>query len=167
VQRDILPIIEGTTVNTRYGMIRTDHILFIAAGAFHVTKPSDLIPELQGRLPIRVELTALSEDDFVRILTEPKNALIKQYVALLETEGLKLSFSEDAVAAVARFAVQVNEQTENIGARRLHTILEKLLEEISFEAPEMKKKTVKLDAAYVQKQLSEIVKNQDLSRYIL
>ena len=167
VQRDILPIIEGTTVNTRYGMIRTDHILFIAAGAFHVTKPSDLIPELQGRLPIRVELTALSEDDFVRILTEPKNALIKQYVALLETEGLKLSFSEDAVAAVARFAVQVNEQTENIGARRLHTILEKLLEEISFEAPELKKKTVKLDAAYVQKQLSEIVKNQDLSRYIL
>jgi len=167
VQRDILPIIEGTTVNTRYGMIRTDHILFIAAGAFHVTKPSDLIPELQGRLPIRVELTALSEDDFVRILTEPKNALIKQYVALLETEGLKLSFSEDAVAAVARFAVQVNEQTENIGARRLHTILEKLLEEISFEAPELKKKTVKLDAAYVQKQLSDIVKNQDLSRYIL
>ncbi|HYB60112.1 MAG TPA: ATP-dependent protease ATPase subunit HslU [Methylomirabilota bacterium] len=167
VQRDILPIIEGTTVNTRYGMIRTDHILFIAAGAFHVTKPSDLIPELQGRLPIRVELTALSEDDFVRILTEPKNALIKQYVALLEIEGLKLSFSEDAVAAVARFAVQVNEQTENIGARRLHTILEKLLEEISFEAPELKKKTVKLDAAYVQKQLSEIVKNQDLSRYIL
>ena len=167
VQRDILPIIEGTSVNTRYGMIRTDHILFIAAGAFHVTKPSDLIPELQGRLPIRVELTALTEGDFVRILTEPKNALIKQYVALLETEGLKLSFSEDAIEAVARFAVQVNEQTENIGARRLHTILEKLLEEISFEAPELKKKNVKLDAAYVQKQLSEIVKNQDFSRYIL
>jgi len=167
VQRDILPIIEGTTVNTRYGMIRTDHILFIAAGAFHVTKPSDLIPELQGRLPIRVELTALTEGDFVRILTEPKNALIKQYIALLETEGLKLSFSDEAVEAVARFAVQVNEQTENIGARRLHTILEKLLEEISFEAPELKKKTVKLDAAYVQKQLSDIVKNQDLSRYIL
>jgi ATP-dependent HslUV protease ATP-binding subunit HslU len=167
VQRDILPIIEGTTVNTRYGMIRTDHILFIAAGAFHVTKPSDLIPELQGRLPIRVELTALTEGDFVRILTEPKNALIKQYIALLETEGLKLSFSDDAVEAVARFAVQVNEQTENIGARRLHTILEKLLEEISFEAPELKKKNVKLDAAYVQKQLAEIVKNQDLSRYIL
>ena len=167
VQRDILPIIEGTTVNTRYGMIRTDHILFIAAGAFHVTKPSDLIPELQGRLPIRVELTALTEGDFVRILTEPKNALIKQYTALLETEGVKLSFSDEAVEAVARFAVQVNEQTENIGARRLHTILEKLLEEISFEAPELKKKTVKLDATYVQKQLSDIVKNQDLSRYIL
>jgi ATP-dependent HslUV protease ATP-binding subunit HslU len=167
VQRDILPIIEGTTVNTRYGMIRTDHILFIAAGAFHVTKPSDLIPELQGRLPIRVELTALTEGDFVRILTEPKNALIKQYIALLETEGLKLSFSDDAVEAVARFAVQVNEQTENIGARRLHTILEKLLEEISFEAPELKKKNVKLDSTYVQKQLAEIVKNQDLSRYIL
>jgi ATP-dependent HslUV protease ATP-binding subunit HslU len=167
VQRDILPIVEGTTVNTRYGMIRTDHILFIAAGAFHVTKPSDLIPELQGRLPIRVELTALTEGDFVRILTEPKNALLKQYVALLETEGVKLSFSDDAVAAVARFAVQVNDQTENIGARRLHTILEKLLDEISFEAPELKKKNVKVDAAYVQKQLSDIVKNQDLSRYIL
>jgi len=167
VQRDILPIVEGTTVNTRYGMIRTDHILFIAAGAFHVTKPSDLIPELQGRLPIRVELSALREEDFVRILTEPKNALLKQYTALLETEGVKLSFTDDAVAAVASFAVQVNEQTENIGARRLHTILERLLDEISFEAPELKKKNVKVDAAYVSKQLADIVKNQDLSRYIL
>jgi ATP-dependent HslUV protease ATP-binding subunit HslU len=167
VQRDILPIVEGTTVNTRYGMVRTDHILFIAAGAFHTTKPSDLIPELQGRFPIRVELSSLSEADFIRILTEPKNALIKQYIALLDTEGLKLSFSEDAIAAVARFAATVNQQTENIGARRLHTILEKVLEEISFEAPELKKKTIKLDAAYVQKQLANIVKDQDLSRYIL
>jgi ATP-dependent HslUV protease ATP-binding subunit HslU len=167
VQRDILPIVEGTTVNTRYGMIRTDHILFIAAGAFHITKPSDLIPELQGRLPIRVELTALGEADFVRILTEPKNALIKQYMALLETEGLKLNFTDDAIAALARYAVMVNEQTENIGARRLHTILEKVLDEISFEAPELKKKNVKVDGAYVTKQLADIVKNQDLSRYIL
>jgi ATP-dependent HslUV protease ATP-binding subunit HslU len=167
VQRDILPIVEGTTVNTRYGMVRTDHILFIAAGAFHITKPSDLIPELQGRLPLRVELSALTEEDFVRILTEPKNALIKQYVALLETEGVKLVFSDDAIASLARFAVMVNEQTENIGARRLHTILERVLDEISFEAPELKKKNVKIDAAYVAKQLAEIAKNQDLSRYIL
>jgi ATP-dependent HslUV protease ATP-binding subunit HslU len=167
VQRDILPIVEGTTVNTRYGMVRTEHILFIAAGAFHTTKPSDLIPELQGRFPIRVELGSLSEADFTRILTEPKNALIKQYVALLDTEGLKLVFTEDAIATIARFAATVNEHTENIGARRLHTILEKVLEEISFEAPEMKKKTVKVDAAYVQKQLANIVKDQDLSRYIL
>ncbi len=167
VQRDILPIVEGTTVNTRYGMIRTDHILFIAAGAFHISKPSDLIPELQGRLPIRVELTALTEGDFVRILTEPKNALIKQYVALLDTEGLKLNFTEDAIATLARYAVMVNEQTENIGARRLHTILEKVLDEISFEAPDMKKKSVKVDGPYVTKQLADIVKNQDLSRYIL
>jgi ATP-dependent HslUV protease ATP-binding subunit HslU len=167
VQRDILPIVEGTTVNTRYGMVRTDHILFIAAGAFHTTKPSDLIPELQGRFPIRVELSSLNEADFVRILTEPKNALIKQYMALLDTEGLKLTFSEDAIATIARFAAVVNEQTENIGARRLHTILEKVLEEISFEAPEMKKKAVKVDAAYVQKQLANVVKDQDLSRYIL
>ncbi len=167
VQRDILPIVEGTTVNTRYGMIRTDHILFIAAGAFHISKPSDLIPELQGRLPIRVELTALTEADFVRILTEPKNALIKQYVALLDTEGLKLNFTEDAIATLARYAVMVNEQTENIGARRLHTILEKVLDEISFEAPDMKKKNVKVDGPYVTKQLADIVKNQDLSRYIL
>jgi ATP-dependent HslUV protease ATP-binding subunit HslU len=167
VQRDILPIVEGTTVNTRYGMVRTDHILFIAAGAFHITKPSDLIPELQGRLPLRVELSALTEEDFVRILTEPKNALIKQYIALLETEGVKLTFSEDAIAGLARFAVMVNEQTENIGARRLHTILERVLDEISFEAPELKKKNVKIDGAYVGKQLAEIAKNQDLSRYIL
>src|ERR1700678_1238681 len=167
VQRDILPIVEGTTVNTRYGMVRTDHILFIAAGAFHTTKPSDLIPELQGRFPIRVELTSLSEADFIRILTEPKNALIKQYIALLDTEPFKLSFTEDAIAAIARFAAKVNEHTENIGARRLHTILEKVLEEISFEAPEMKKKSFKVDATYVQKQLANIVKDQDLSRYIL
>ena len=167
VQRDILPIVEGTTVNTRYGMVRTDHILFIAAGAFHTTKPSDLIPELQGRFPIRVELNSLTEADFVRILTEPKNALVKQYIALLDTEGLKLSFSDDAVSTIARFAANVNEHTENIGARRLHTILEKVLEEISFEAPEMKKKSIKIDAAYVTKQLANIVKDQDLSRYIL
>jgi ATP-dependent HslUV protease ATP-binding subunit HslU len=167
VQRDILPIVEGTTVNTRYGMVRTDHILFIAAGAFHTTKPSDLIPELQGRLPLRVELNALTEEDFVRILTEPKNALVKQYMALLETENVKLTFTEDSIAALARFAVQVNEQTENIGARRLHTILERVLDEISFEAPELKKKNVKIDAPYVGKQLAEIAKNQDLSRYIL
>lgn len=167
VQRDILPIVEGTTVNTRYGMVRTDHILFIAAGAFHTSKPSELIPELQGRFPIRVELSSLSEGDFVRILTEPKNALIKQYTALLDTEGVKLSFSDDAIATVARFAATVNEHTENIGARRLHTILEKVLEEISFDAPELKKKTVKVDGAYVNKQLANIVKDQDLSRYIL
>ena len=167
VQRDILPIVEGTTVNTRYGMVRTDHILFIAAGAFHVSKPSDLIPELQGRFPIRVELQTLTEADFIRILTEPKNALIKQYIALLDTEAVKLDFTEDAVAEIARFAFTVNERTENIGARRLQTILEKLLEEISFEAPELKQKNIKIDGAYVQKQLSEIVKDQDLSRYIL
>ncbi len=167
VQRDLLPIVEGTTINTRYGMIRTDHILFIAAGAFHVTKPSDMIPELQGRFPIRVELNTLTEEDFVRILTEPKNALIKQYTALLETEGVRLQFTDDAVSTLAHFAATVNEQTENIGARRLHTILERVLDEVSFEAPELKKKTVKVDSAYVSKQLSEIVKNQDLSRYIL
>jgi ATP-dependent HslUV protease ATP-binding subunit HslU len=167
VQRDILPIVEGTTVNTRYGMVRTDHVLFIAAGAFHTTKPSDLIPELQGRFPIRVELTSLTEADFVRILTEPKNALIKQAIALLDTEPFKLAFTDDAIQAIARFAAKVNEQTENIGARRLHTILEKVLEEISFDAPEMKKKSFKVDAAYVQKQLASIVKDQDLSRYIL
>jgi len=167
VQRDILPIVEGTTVNTRYGMVRTDHILFIAAGAFHVSKPSDLIPELQGRFPIRVELQALTVDDFIRILQEPKSALVKQYTALLETEGIKLSFTDDALQAVAKYAAVVNEQTENIGARRLHTIMEKLLDEISFEGPDLKKKTVRLDAAYVDKQLADIVKNQDLSRYIL
>jgi ATP-dependent HslUV protease ATP-binding subunit HslU len=167
VQRDILPIVEGTTVNTRHGLVRTDHILFIAAGAFHVSKPSDLIPELQGRFPIRVELKSLTVEDFVRILKEPKNALAKQYVALLETEGIKLTLTDDALEEVARFAAQVNESSENIGARRLHTIMEKLLEEISFEGPDLRKKTVKLDAAYVRKQLADIVKDQDLSRYIL
>ena len=167
VQRDILPIVEGTTVNTRYGMVRTDHILFIAAGAFHVSKPSDLIPELQGRFPIRVELSSLTVDDFVKILKEPKSALLKQYTALLETEGIKLLFTDDAVLEVAKFAAIVNEQTENIGARRLHTIMERLLEEISFEGPDLKKKNVKVDTAYVQKQLTDIVKDQDLSRYIL
>jgi ATP-dependent HslUV protease ATP-binding subunit HslU len=167
VQRDILPIVEGTTVNTRYGMVRTDHILFIAAGAFHVSKPADLIPELQGRFPIRVELDSLTVEDFVRILTEPQNALIKQYVALLETEGVKLTFLDDAVQEIARFAATVNENTENIGARRLHTIMEKLLDEISFEGPDLKKKSIRIDAAYVQKMLAEIVKDQDLSRYIL
>ena len=167
VQRDILPIVEGTTVNTRHGFVRTDHILFVAAGAFHVSKPSDLIPELQGRFPIRVELKSLTEADFIRILKEPKSALVKQYTALLETEGIKLSFSEDAVTEIAKIAAQVNQSSENIGARRLHTIMEKLLEEISFEGPDLKKKTVRIDAAYVQKQLSEIVKDQDLSRYIL
>ena len=167
VQRDILPIVEGTTVNTRHGFVRTDHILFIAAGAFHVSKPSDLVPELQGRYPIRVELKSLTVEDFVRILKEPKNALAKQYVALLETEGIKLNLTDDALEEVAKFAAQVNESSENIGARRLHTIMEKLLEEISFEGPDLRKKNVKVDAAYVRKQLADIVKDQDLSRYIL
>ena len=167
VQRDILPIVEGTTVSTRYGMVRTDHILFIAAGAFHVSKPSDLIPELQGRFPIRVELKSLNVDDFIRILTEPKNALIKQYVALLETEGIKLKFTDEAVGEIARIAMEINQDTENIGARRLHTIMEKLLEEISFEGPDLKKKSVKIDPEFVRKQLAEIAKDQDLSRYIL
>ena len=167
VQRDILPIVEGTTVNTRYGMVRTDHILFVAAGAFHVSKPSDLIPELQGRFPIRVELHSLSVEDFIRILKEPKSALVKQYIALLETEGIKLSFEDEALEEVAKYAALVNDQTENIGARRLHTIMERLLDEISFEGPDLKKKTVRIDTEYVQKQLADIVKNQDLSRYIL
>jgi len=167
VQRDILPIVEGTTVNTRHGFVRTDHILFIAAGAFHVSKPADLIPELQGRFPIRVELKSLSREDFIRILREPKNALIKQYIALLETEGLKLAFSEDALEAVSDYAARVNETSENIGARRLHTIMEKVLDEISFNGPDMKKKHVRVDAAYVHKQLAEIVKDQDLTKYIL
>jgi ATP-dependent HslUV protease ATP-binding subunit HslU len=167
VQRDILPIVEGTTVNTRYGMVRTDHILFIAAGAFHVSKPSDLIPELQGRFPIRVEMKSLSTEDFIRILTEPKNALIKQYTALLETEGIKLKFNKDAISEIAMIATRVNETTENIGARRLHTIMEKLLEEISFEGPDLKKKTLTIDGDYVRKQLSDIAQDQDLSRYIL
>src|ERR1700680_4554509 len=167
VQRDILPIVDGTTVNTRYGMVRTDHILFVAAGAFHVSKPSDLIPELQGRFPIRVELKSLTEADFIRILREPKNALVKQYTALMDTEGIKLVFTDDAVEEIARFAARVNEMAENIGARRLHTIMEKLLEEISFAGPDLKKKNVRIDAAYVRKQLADIVKDQDLSRYIL
>ena len=167
VQRDLLPIIEGTTVNTRYGMVRTDHVLFIAAGAFHVSKPSDLIPEIQGRFPIRVELTSLGVDDFVRILKEPKTALIRQYTALLETEGIKLTFTDDAIYEIAHYAALVNEQTENIGARRLHTIMEKLLDEISFEGPDLDHKRVKIDAAYVHKMLADIVKDQDLSRYIL
>src|SRR5579871_3179022 len=167
VQRDILPIVEGTTVNTRYGMVRTDHILFVAAGAFHVSKPSDLIPELQGRFPIRVELKSLSEADFIRILREPKNALVKQYTALLETEGIKLTFTDDSLQEVANFAFRVNEGTENIGARRLHTIMEKVLDVISFEAPDMKEKHVVIDADYVKKALTDIVKDQDLSRYIL
>ncbi|HZL69581.1 MAG TPA: ATP-dependent protease ATPase subunit HslU [Candidatus Limnocylindrales bacterium] len=167
VQRDILPIVEGTTVNTRYGMVRTDHILFIAAGAFHVSKPSDLIPELQGRFPIRVELQSLTVEDFIKILTEPKSSLTKQYIALLDTEGLKLEFTPEALAEVANFAFRVNEGTENIGARRLHTIMERVLDEISFEAPDMKEKSVTIDADYVRKTLTDIVKDQDLSRYIL
>ena len=167
VQRDILPIVEGTTVNTRHGFVRTDHILFIAAGAFHVSKPADLIPELQGRFPIRVELKSLSREDFIRILREPKNALIKQYIALLETEGIKLAFSEDALEAVSDYAARVNESSENIGARRLHTIMEKVLDDISFNGPDIKKKHVRIDAAYVHKQLAEIVKDQDLTKYIL
>jgi len=167
VQRDILPIIEGTTVNTRYGFVRTDHILFIAAGAFHVSKPSDLIPELQGRFPIRVELKSLTEEDFIRILKEPKNALVKQYTALLETEGITLKFTDDALEEIARMAARVNESAENIGARRLHTIMEKVLEEVSFEGPDLRKKFVRIDAEYVRKALADIVKDQDLSRYIL
>jgi ATP-dependent HslUV protease ATP-binding subunit HslU len=167
VQRDILPIVEGTTVNTRYGFVRTDHVLFIAAGAFHVSKPSDLIPELQGRFPIRVELKSLTEEDFVRILTEPKNAITKQYVALIETEGIKLVITDDAITEVARLAAHVNRTTENIGARRLYTVMEKVLEEVSFEGPDLKKKSFKVDAAYVNKQLADIVKDQDISRYIL
>ncbi|MBL8187567.1 MAG: ATP-dependent protease ATPase subunit HslU [Acidobacteria bacterium] len=167
VQRDILPIVEGTTVNTKYGMVRTDHILFIAAGAFHVSKPSDLIPELQGRFPIRVELQPLTIEDFKRILTEPKNALIKQYKALLETEGIQLDVTDDAIDELANFAFKVNETTEDIGARRLHTILEKVLDDISFEGPDLTEKHQVIDAAYVQRMLTDIVKNEDLSRYIL
>jgi len=167
VQRDILPIVEGTTVNTRYGMVKTDHILFIAAGAFHVSKPSDLIPELQGRFPIRVELKPLTIDDFKRILTEPKNSLVRQYTALLGTEGIDIRFTDDAIDSIARFAFSVNEQTEDIGARRLHTIMETLLDEYSFEGPDLEEKNVVVDAAYVHKQLAEIVRNEDLSRYIL
>ena len=167
VQRDILPIVEGTTVNTKHGMVRTDHILFIAAGAFHVSKPSDLIPELQGRFPIRVELEALGKEDFVRILTEPQGALVTQYVALLGTEGITLKFLDESVERIAHFATIVNERTENIGARRLHTVMEKLLDEISFDAPDLPEKSITIDAAYVERMLADIVKNEDLSRYIL
>src|SRR5229473_1665715 len=167
VQRDILPIVEGTSVNTRYGMVRTDHILFVAAGAFHVSKPSDLIPELQGRFPIRVELESLTIEDFKRILTEPKNSLVRQYRALMETEGVKIDFTDDAIDAIANFAARVNQNTEDIGARRLHTIMERLLDEISFEGPDLEPKDKSIDSAYVEQMLSETVKDQDLSRYIL
>ena len=167
VQRDLLPIVEGSTVQTKYGPVKTDHILFIAAGAFHMAKPSDLLPELQGRFPIRVELDSLDRDDFIRILQEPENALVRQYPALLATEGVNITFGEDAVKEVADFAFRINEQTENIGARRLHTIMERLLEEISFRAPEMSGENVARDAAYVRERLTDIVEDLDLSRYIL
>ena len=167
VQRDLLPIVEGSTVQTKYGPVKTDHILFIAAGAFHMAKPSDLLPELQGRFPIRVELDSLDRDDFIRILQEPENALVRQYPALLATEGVNIAFGEDAVKEVADFAFRINEQTENIGARRLHTIMERLLEEISFRAPEMSGENVEIDAAYVRERLTDIVEDLDLSRYIL
>jgi ATP-dependent HslUV protease ATP-binding subunit HslU len=167
VQRDILPIIEGTTVNTKHGMVRTDHILFIAAGAFHVSKPSDLIPELQGRFPIRVELEPLGKDDFVRILTEPKSALVKQYMALIGTEGVELTFEPAAIDAIAEFATRVNERTENIGARRLHTVMEKLLDEVSFDAPDLGGKSITIDEPYVVRMLADIVRDEGLSRYIL
>jgi ATP-dependent HslUV protease ATP-binding subunit HslU len=167
VQRDILPIVEGTTVNSKYGMVKTDHILFIAAGAFHVSKPSDLIPELQGRFPIRVELEALGREDFVRILTEPKNALIKQYMALLSTEGVSIRFTDGAIGRIADFASLVNDRTENIGARRLHTVMERLLDSVSFDAPDLRDKDVTIDEPYVDRMLADIVGNEDLSRYIL
>ncbi|MBL0388903.1 ATP-dependent protease ATPase subunit HslU [Tumebacillus sp. ITR2] len=167
VQRDILPIVEGSTVNTKYGPVKTDHILFVAAGAFHISKPSDLIPELQGRFPIRVELTSLTADDFRRILTEPQNALIKQYIALLETEGIKVEFTEDAIQKLAELATTVNQETDNIGARRLHTLLEKLLEDLSFEAPDVMLEKVVITPIYVQEKLEGIVKNKDLSQFIL
>jgi ATP-dependent HslUV protease ATP-binding subunit HslU len=167
VQRDLLPIVEGSTVTTKYGMVRTDHILFIAAGAFHVAKPSDLIPELQGRFPIRVELEPLTREDFIRILSEPRNALIRQYVELLKTEGVTLEFGQDAVEAVADIASTVNQRTENIGARRLYTVMEKLLEEVSFGAPDMRGETVAIDADYVRARLAPVLKDEDLSRYIL
>jgi len=167
VQRDLLPIVEGSTVSTKHGPVRTDHILFIASGAFHVSKPSDLIPEFQGRFPIRVELGALTKDDFVRILTEPENALIKQYIALLDTEGVTLVFRDDAIAEIARIAAEVNERTENIGARRLHTVMERLLDTISFDAPEMRGREVVIDAATVRERLDPVLQDQDLSRFIL
>ena len=167
VQRDLLPIIEGSSVTTKHGMVRTDHILFVGAGAFHVSKPSDLIPELQGRFPIRVELEALTKDDFIRILTEPKNALTRQYTELMKTEDVALVFADDAVEKIAETAAEVNNSTENIGARRLHTVLEKLLDEISFDAPDMKEKKLVIDAGYVEEKIADIVKDRDLSRYIL
>lgn len=167
VQRDLLPVVEGTTVNTRYGPIRSDHILFIAAGAFHASKPSDLMPELQGRFPIRVELTDLKKEDFLRILTEPKHALTKQYAELLATEGVKLEFTSDGIESLADIAFEVNRTSQNIGARRLHTILERVVEQISYEGPDLKKKTVKIDAAYVRGQLAEIMEREDLSKFIL
>jgi ATP-dependent HslUV protease ATP-binding subunit HslU len=167
VQRDLLPIVEGSTVNTKHGPVRTDHVLFIASGAFHIAKPSDLIPEFQGRFPIRVELEALTQADFIRILTEPENALIRQYTALLATESVTLAFRDEAIAEIARIAAQVNERTENIGARRLHTVLERLLDEISFDAPEMGGREIVIDAAYVRDRLEQILEDQDLSRYIL
>ena len=167
VQRDLLPIVEGSTVNTKYGMVKTDHILFIASGAFHVAKPSDLIPEFQGRFPIRVELEPLGEDDFIRILTEPENALLKQYKALLETEGIEITYTDDAVREIASIATRVNERMENIGARRLHTVMERVFDEVSFDAPDMPSKKILIDREYVTTRLSEIVKNEDLSRYIL
>ena len=167
VQRDLLPIVEGTTVVTRYGMVKTDRILFVAAGAFHVSKPSDLIPELQGRFPIRAELESLGREDFIRILREPKNALIKQYAALLETEGVKVNFTEDAIEEIAQIAFQVNQRSQNIGARRLHTVMEKLLEDTSFDAPELDHKELTVDAKYVRTKLQPILKDEDLSRYIL
>ena len=167
VQRDLLPIVEGSSVPTKYGIVKTDHILFIASGAFHVSKPSDLIPELQGRFPIRVELNSLGADDFVRILTEPKNALVLQYIALLRTEGIEIAFTEDAVEKIAALAVEVNSSTENIGARRLHTLMEKLLEDILFEAPDVEEKKIVIDAGFVEKQLTNIVGNEDLTRFIL
>jgi len=167
VQRDLLPLVEGTTVNTRNGTVNTDHVLFIASGAFHLAKPSDLIPELQGRFPIRVSLDALGEEEFRRILTEPENALTRQYAALMATEDLHVEYTEDGITEIARLAVQVNEQTENIGARRLHTLLERVLEEVSYDAPERKEKNLTVDAAYVRERLEGISKDEDLSRYIL
>jgi ATP-dependent HslUV protease ATP-binding subunit HslU len=167
VQRDLLPIVEGSTVTTKYGPVKTDHVLFIAAGAFHVSKPSDLIPELQGRFPIRVELEPLSGEDLVRILREPRNSLLRQYTALLATEGVHLHFTDDAVQEIARIAQGVNERTQNIGARRLHTVLERLLDEVSFAASDTPGRDIQVDAAYVRERLSELVKDEDLSRYIL
>jgi ATP-dependent HslUV protease ATP-binding subunit HslU len=167
VQRDILPIVEGTTVNSKYGMVRTDHILFIAAGAFHISKPSDLIPELQGRFPIRVELEPLGREEFIRILTEPKGALVKQYVALMGAEGVTLEFTADAIDRIADLAALVNDRTENIGARRLHTVMERLLDDVSFHAPELDGQSIRIDGAYVDRMLQDIARSDDLSRYIL